>query len=56
MDCVPIEALNAMEEDLTKAVVKKLGIQLDTLLYDTTNFGSSGFRVGSRLRIRPLTG
>ncbi len=28
----------AMEEELTKAVVKRLGIQLDTLLYDTTNF------------------
>ncbi len=38
MDCVPIEALKAMEEELTKAVVKRLGIQLDTLLYDTTNF------------------
>jgi len=38
MDCVPMEALAAIEEELTKAVVKELGIQLDTLLYDTTNF------------------
>jgi len=38
MDCVPIEALEAMEEEVTKVVVKKMGIRLDTLLYDTTNF------------------
>lgn len=38
MDCVPLESLVAMERDLTQAVVKELGIELDTLLYDTTNF------------------
>ncbi len=38
MDCVPLEALAAMERDLTQAVVKELGVELDTLLYDTTNF------------------
>ena len=38
MDCVPLEALSAMEEDLTKVIVKELGVRLDTLLYDTTNF------------------
>ncbi len=38
MDCVSLEALVAMERDLTQAVVKELGIELDTLLYDTTNF------------------
>ncbi len=38
MDCVSLEALQAIEDDLTSAVVSKLGIELDTLFYDTTNF------------------
>ena len=38
MDCVSPKALQAIERDLTKAVVRKLGIELDTLFYDTTNF------------------
>ncbi|MFQ5505680.1 MAG: IS1634 family transposase [Planctomycetota bacterium] len=38
MDCVPLQALCAMEEELTKVIVKDLGVELDTLLYDTTNF------------------
>jgi len=38
MDCVPVDALQAMEEELTRSIVKELGIELDTLLYDATNF------------------
>lgn len=38
MDCVSLEALRAIEGDLTKAVVRELGLKLDTLFYDTTNF------------------
>jgi transposase len=38
MDCVPVEALRAIEEDLTKTVVQDLGLKLDTLFYDATNF------------------
>lgn len=38
MDCVSLEALRAIEDDLTKAVVRELGVKLDTLFYDTTNF------------------
>jgi len=38
MDCVPLPALRRIEDDLTRAVVTTLGIELDTLLYDTTNF------------------
>ena len=38
MDCISLEALRAIEADLTKAVVRELGIELDTLFYDTTNF------------------
>ena len=38
MDCVDLEALHAIEDELTGAVVRELGIQLDTLFYDTTNF------------------
>ena len=38
MDCVEVEALRAIEDNLTKVVVEQLGIQLDTLFYDATNF------------------
>jgi transposase len=38
MDCVSLEALQAIEEELTKKVVSELGLKLDTLFYDTTNF------------------
>lgn len=38
MNCVSLEALRAIEDELTRAVVGELGIQLDTLFYDTTNF------------------
>ena len=38
MDCVSLEALQAIEGELTKAVVRELGVKLDTLFYDTTNF------------------
>ncbi|MBN1611962.1 MAG: IS1634 family transposase [Polyangiaceae bacterium] len=38
MDCVPVEALQRIEDDLTKVVVEQLGIRLDTLFYDATNF------------------
>jgi len=38
MDEVELSALSAIEEDLTAAVVDELGIRLDTLFYDTTNF------------------
>jgi transposase len=38
MDCVEVEALRRIEDDLTRAVVAALGIKLETLLYDTTNF------------------
>jgi len=38
MDNVGLEALRAIEDELTNAVVRELGIELDTLFYDTTNF------------------
>lgn len=38
MDCVEMVALRAVEDDLTRTVVTELGIELDTLFYDTTNF------------------
>lgn len=38
MDCVDLKALKAVEADLTKAVIRELGVKLDTLFYDTTNF------------------
>ena len=38
MNCVDLEALAAIENDLTATVIRELGIQLDTLFYDTTNF------------------
>jgi transposase len=38
MDCVQLDSLSAIEDDLTRAVVRELDVQLDTLFYDTTNF------------------
>ena len=38
MNCVSLEALAAIEKELTTAVVHELGVKLDTLFYDTTNF------------------
>lgn len=38
MNCVDLEALAAIENDLTATVIRELDIQLDTLFYDTTNF------------------
>jgi transposase len=38
MNAVSLEALTAIENELTRTVVRELGIQLDTLFYDTTNF------------------
>jgi transposase len=38
MHRIPVEALEAIERDVTAAVVQDLGIVLDTLFYDTTNF------------------
>jgi len=38
MDCVSLEALQKIEKELTQVVVNELGVKLDTLFYDTTNF------------------
>lgn len=38
MNAVSLEALAAIENELTTTVVRELGIKLDTLFYDTTNF------------------
>ena len=38
MNCVSLEALSAIEDELTGVVVRELEIKLDTLFYDTTNF------------------
>jgi len=38
MHRVPLDALRKIEDDLTRAVVRELDIDLDTLFYDTTNF------------------
>ena len=38
MDCVAVDALRAIEDDLTRVVVEHMGIKLDTLFYDATNF------------------
>jgi transposase len=38
MDCVELDALRAIEDDLTRTVVAELGLRLDTLFYDATNF------------------
>lgn len=38
MDGIEIATLQAIEDELTRTVVTELGIELDTLFYDTTNF------------------
>lgn len=38
MNCVSPEALRTIERDLVQAVIRELGISLDLLFYDTTNF------------------
>ncbi len=38
MHRVPQKTLRAIEDDLTRRVVTELGLELDTLFYDTTNF------------------
>jgi transposase len=38
MHCVKLAALRAIEDELTKLIVQQLGIKLDTLFYDVTNF------------------
>ena len=38
MDAVPETALAAMEAELVQTTVRELGINLDTLFFDTTNF------------------
>jgi len=38
MDMIKPEKLRAIESELTNTVIKELGIKLDTLFYDTTNF------------------
>ena len=38
MDRVPLDVLRAIEGELTRSVVGELGLDLDTLFYDTTNF------------------
>ena len=35
---VAVDALRAIEDDLTRVVVEHMGIKLDTLFYDATNF------------------
>jgi transposase len=38
MDAVSLDALRAIESELAQAVVRELGVTLDLLFYDTTNF------------------
>lgn len=38
MNCVPVESLVAIEDELTKKLVDDLKIDLDTIFYDATNF------------------
>src|SRR5665213_4000531 len=38
MHRIPIQALEAIESELTAVMVKEMGVSLDTLFYDTTNF------------------
>jgi transposase len=41
MNTVSLDALSAIEGELSRTVVRELGIKLDTLFYDTTNFFTS---------------
>jgi transposase len=38
MDRIPLDVLRSIEGELTRTVVEELGLDLDTLFYDTTNF------------------
>jgi len=38
MDCISVKALEKIEEELTKRIVSTLGVEIETLFYDTTNF------------------
>jgi transposase len=38
MDRIPLDVLRSIEGELTRTVVGELGLDLDTLFYDTTNF------------------
>lgn len=38
MDRMPLDTLRTIESELTRTVVRELGLDLDTLFYDTTNF------------------
>jgi len=38
MDRIPLDVLRSIEGELTRTVVQELGLDLDTLFYDTTNF------------------
>jgi transposase len=38
MECVALEALRGIEDELTRVAVEQLGVKLDTLFYDVTNF------------------
>lgn len=38
MNCIEIETLRSIEDELTKVVVDQAGTKLDTLFYDATNF------------------
>jgi transposase len=38
MDRIPLDTLRTIEGELTRTVVRELGLDLDTLFYDTTNF------------------
>ena len=38
MHCVPLKALEAIEDELTRKVMAELNIELDLVFYDTTNF------------------
>jgi transposase len=38
MDRIPLDTLRTIEGELSRTVVRELGLDLDTLFYDTTNF------------------
>ena len=54
MDCVKLEALRAIEDELTQVIVKELGIKLDTLFYDATPWGSFGIEPPLAMKTEPL--
>ena len=38
MNVLPVESIPLIEEELVKGLIEKYGVELDTLLFDTTNF------------------